>query len=212
MAKKKKDEVKFKVFKGGGDADEEEPQEDLPYIKEWELLQGPVKGTLEEARHELLSKLLKGAHCPCCGQYAKIYCRTLDSTMIRILNSIYDHYIDYGPGWVHVPSLLADDPRLSGKVKAATNGIPCKLVAWGLLEHKIRSRGDRESAAGMYRITTRGIQFLQLRVKVPLHVYSYNKKWLGFGGPLVTAKEASKEKFDYEKTVRGVANLSRVVL
>jgi hypothetical protein len=57
--------------------------------------------TLEEAKTALQAGLRKGVICACCGQFAKIYKRKLNSSMARTLITFYRR-AKTKPGWVHV--------------------------------------------------------------------------------------------------------------
>ena len=91
----------------------------------------PDTATIGEVRDWLREHVEKGAECPLCHQFAKVYRRTITSAMARALVLIW-HEGGWGKRlYVHVPSI---DPARGGDV--------AKLEHWGLIEEERVARPD----------------------------------------------------------------------
>jgi len=156
--------------------------------------------SLEYSRSWVAQNAREGVVCPCCGQYAKVYRRKLNSSMAYVLILIWRQQLGRCPdcssrlvldgkdsvvcpdercehrgglGWLHVPSFLAGQ-RLPPRVLAAIRGDWGKLKYWGLLEEKPTVRDDGSKHAGYYRITPTGVDFVKNRIVVPKYAYFYS--------------------------------------
>jgi hypothetical protein len=149
--------------------------------------------TLEEARRWVLAKRAKGVGCPCCGQFAKIYKRKLNSFMAYALVLIERYFqtarVDE---WLHVPSFL---------IKNSCSDRECaKLVYWDLITPHYAEREDGGKHAGYYRITQRGRDFVRSKITLPRYVYLYNGELLGFSDDgEISIRDALGDKFRYSE-------------
>lgn len=162
------------------------------------------RASLEDAKRWLRSRFKKGATCPCCQQFVKLYRRPLNKSMAYVLCLISCYYRgDVVDEWLHVPSyiaeMVADNPRRA----AAVRGDWAKLKLWGLIEEKPGKREDGSPRVGYYRITPLGRRFVNREIKVPAHVFIYN------GEPLrrmvseeITIVDALGTDFSYEEIMR----------
>lgn len=153
--------------------------------------------TLQEAKKYLRDNWQNGVDCPCCGQFVKRYRRQINSSMSRVLIDLYHFRSANGPvAYLHVPKFLAEHSR--PQVNDYT-----KLTAWELLEPK---RGDREDGSkrnGYWRITEKGLAFVEHRLEVPKYALMYNQKFLGFlEGETVGISATLGKKFNYEELMR----------
>jgi hypothetical protein len=123
--------------------------------------------TLSEARQALQVKLDKGAECPCCGHYAKRYRRALSALMARYLIALY--HLTKDGSWVHNRDVLA----------------------------QIENRGSNASDYGQWRITRKGMEFVEGAIRVPQRLVHVGKKIEGFSGVDITIRDALATKFDY---------------
>jgi hypothetical protein len=116
--------------------------------------------TLDEAKAELKKGLKEGTLCPCCGQDAKVYRRSISTSMVKGLLLFADLH---GSDWGHVPS-IPDLARLGGDWS--------KLRYWGLIEERIATR-ENGARSGEWRITDTGRAFLA-GSKVKKYAYTFN--------------------------------------
>ena len=142
--------------------------------------------TIEEAKSYLRKKLDKGITCPCCNQTVKMYKVKLTTGMAQVLIKFYKN-----KGWKHP---IEDFKTI--------NGDYAKLRHWGLVE---KHGGEHESdvkSNGLWRITLKGIDFIQGSVKVPEKIKLYNNNFYGFDGDkMITIRQALGNKFDFEELI-----------
>ncbi len=145
------------------------------------------KTTLEEAKLWLRARFSKGATCPCCNQFVKLYRRPFNKSMAYVLLLIARYYrrVEVKPDeWLHVPSYIAEVAVGNPRRAAAVRGDWAKLKFWGLIEEKPAVRDDGSPRVGYWRLTALGRQFVAREVTVPSHVFIYN------GEPLHRAVDA----------------------
>jgi len=157
--------------------------------------------SLDDAKKWLRVRFGKGATCPCCQQFVKLYRRPLNKSMAFVLLLIARYYRRYDvrpDEWLHVPSYITEVVASNPRRAAAVRGDWAKLKFWGLLEEKPDVRADGSPRVGYWRMTPLGRQFVAREVKVPSHVYLYN------GEPLqktvegmVTIDDALGTEFSY---------------
>ena len=147
--------------------------------------------TLAEARRAVTAGLDDGVECPCCGQFAKVYKRKLNSFMAYALIVLRNHAVRSDNQWVHIRAL-------SLRV-AAGGGELAKLCHWDLIEEMPAQREDGSRHAGFYRITARGLSFVNGETSVPRHVFIYDNGVRGFSDERTTIREALGDKFNYSE-------------
>lgn len=125
----------------------------------------------------------KGTRCPCCGQNARVYERSIYSTMARDLIKMYRAA---ETSWAHVPSTIN-----------ARGGDLLKMRYWHLLEGQEAVRDDGSSRNGSWRITDKGVRYLLGQISVPKTARVYNDRCLELKGSPVTIYDALGRKFNY---------------
>jgi hypothetical protein len=153
---------------------------------------------LEEAKIRLQSEVHLGTTCLCCGQHAQIYQRTLTSSMCKALIIWYQTTDVDADGWFHGEKVLKASPA-----GAEVRGDAPKLRFWDLVEAKADSKQDGNPCSGFYRVTEKGEQFIQSLISIPATASIYNNACIGFSEKHVNIKEALKNKFNYDKLLRG---------
>ena len=157
--------------------------------------------SLDDAKKWLRVRFGKGATCPCCNQFVKLYKRILSKSMAYVLLLMECHFSgDNVEEWLHVPSYIAEMASDNPRRAAAVRGDWAKLKFWGLIEEKPDVRADGSSRVGYWKMTPLGRQFARHQVKVPSHVYIYN------GEPLqrtveemITVVDALGTEFSYDE-------------
>lgn len=162
--------------------------------------------SLEDAKKWLRARFGKGATCPCCNQFVKLYKRPFSKSIAFVLLLIARYYRRYDvqpTEWLHVPSYLVEAVASNPRRAAAVRGDWAKLKFWGLLEEKPDVRADGSPRVGYWRMTPLGQQFVNREVKVPSHVYIYN------GSPLqiaveeqITIDDALSTEFSYDEIMK----------
>lgn len=167
--------------------------------------------SLADVKAWIQERLEQGVWCPACHQHAKIYKRRLNAAVCYVLNLLYKAHKASGvldparAEFVHVPSLIteksADNPRRA----AAVRGDAAKLKHWGLIEEQPGKRGDGSKRVGYYRITPRGIAFVQGQITVPSYVWIYNETVIDRAVTERTSfEEALSKKFNYAELMSNV--------
>lgn len=145
--------------------------------------------SLGEARDWLRERIDNGQRCPCCQQFAKVYRRKIHTAMARSLIVIYRSTQPWE--WCHLPTVLG-----------INGGDTAKATYWGLLEEEaiIRSDGGR---AGWWRLTIKGRQYVEDRVRVPKYARIYDGRCLSLVGDPVGVRDALGDGFDLADLMRG---------
>jgi hypothetical protein len=149
-----------------------------------------ARSTLEEIKKWLQERLENGVDCPCCGQFAKIYKRKLNSSMARGL-IVLVKLNRRDP--IHIPSVFTEY-----RVCASNDG--ALLRHWNLIEEVPGVRDDGSARVGYYLVTDLGRKFVAGKVRVPAYAYIYNSKLLHLDDEeTVNIREALGERFHYEE-------------
>jgi len=151
-----------------------------------------VIDTLADAISAVERGRWEGIECPCCGQYAKVYRRKLNSGMAEWLL------------WLVKQSRVASwvDIRDSS-VRGGDYG---KLTHWGLIQH-MANVDPAKRGSGFWRPTDKGIAFAERRVSVPSHVFLYNNQVIGFSDSPCSIVDALGKKFDYTMLMQNKTEL-----
>lgn len=151
-----------------------------------------LDSTLDEAKQYTRENWEKGVRCPCCDQLVKLYKRPLYATIAVNLIRLYRlNRSEYH----HITKILL--PNSSG------GGDFAKLVYWGLVEEQPKPADDtKKRTTGMWRITDKGVQFVEKRRNIPSHVQLYDGRFLGLIGDPVSIVEVLGKKFNYEELMK----------
>jgi len=125
--------------------------------------------------------------CPCCDQLVKLYMRKISAGMAQDLVKLYSHADKY----VHITSF-----------SEVHGGDFAKLAYWDLVA-TYKSDNPNSKSSGMWRVTDKGILFLERKISIPKHVYLYNQKVQGFSDDLIGIDATFKESFSYAELMYG---------
>ena len=154
----------------------------------------PKTISLEDAKEWVKTNVTKGAICPCCDQLARRYQRKLTSSMAAALILIRRAFRTQSD-WLHVPDYLSEVATESAIVRG---GDWAKLTHWQLIEAKSdESRKDGSRRVGLYKITPRGVDFVERRVTVPKYAYIYAQHLIGLSEKMTTIDDALRDRFNY---------------
>jgi hypothetical protein len=146
--------------------------------------------SVDAARAYVNANLERGVACPCCGQWAKTYKRKLNANMARGLMWLVSQWV---PGeWVNVT-------ETAPKWLLRSRELP-KLVYWQLVEERPRL-GVSSVGAGFWRPTTKGVDYVHRRVRVPAHVLVYDNAVVGYADTELDIVEALGDH-DYAALMR----------
>lgn len=133
--------------------------------------------TLEDARSRVMRGLDDGVKCPCCGQRAKRYRRTIYKSLAMTLKTM-------------AAAEVGDDGAFDVRAVKMRGGDPAKLRFWGLIE---------EVATGRWRVTDLGHGFLSGIVSVPRYVFLYDGMVTKKSDEEMTVLDALGQNFDREE-------------
>jgi len=149
----------------------------------------------DSVRTGFLNSLEQGVVCPCCGRFNKLYDRKINSSMAWTLLIIYDFYKKEKNlrKWLKVESYLKDLPN----VPTSLRGDFPKLRYWKLI---VQKEGEVEGVkTGLYKITDKGINFCENRIKLSKVAFVHNKIVKGFSEDTITIIEALGDRFSYRE-------------
>lgn len=141
----------------------------------------------------------EGYTCNCCGQFVKLYARSINSNMGLALLILYRNK---EKGFVHLENLMSEQ----GYKRC---GDASYLRHYQLIEALNEERKDGSKRNGMYKITGRGIMFCEKKLKVQKKFLIYNNQLEGFEGEEVGIEEVLGEKFNYSKLMEDSTLISK---
>lgn len=171
--------------------------------------------TLAQAKDFLRVRAKKGAYCPCCKQYVKVYKRVLGSQMARWLIWLVRTWTQQQAG-IRSPisgrlfRLEENHPWIDVKQSPVRGGDYAKLVHWNLVEHKANTGDASKRDSGLWRPTHAGIRFVHNQLLVPSHVLLYDNKLLNWKDDSITQIniiDALGKKFDYSELMGSPVNV-----
>ncbi len=142
-----------------------------------------------------------GGNCPVCERWGKVYARNLNKTMAISLQWLYTAQKEAGD-----PRTWIDVPNTAPKHVLRTNQL-ATLRWWGLIERKPEDLEDKtQKHTGFWRITLKGMDFVEGKVLVPKTVETYNAEVVGYGKELINFRTALGIKFDYSQALNSVSS------
>lgn len=147
-----------------------------------------------------------GAACPCCDQIAKVYRRSITSSMAYALLLIERHYRMVPLStWLHVPEYLSEVSAIGAPVRG---GDWAKLRYWSLIEPKDGVvRDDGSPRVGFYRLTELGRLFALNLTTVARYAYVYNGALLKLDqSKQLGIVDALGKGFDYDELMQREAS------
>lgn len=130
-----------------------------------------------------------GDYCPLCTQFAKVYKRSINSSMARDLIMMYR---DSGKDWCHLPTVRA-------KQKSRGNREESKLRYWGLVREDPEAIREDGGRAGWWQVTDKGELWVQGKIRVPKYALVYDSRCLGLKGEPVDIQTALGRRFNLEE-------------
>jgi len=150
-----------------------------------------ITSSFASVREAFLKQLgLRPADCPCCGQMAKHYRRSIHRKMAVALAFLYREDQKRPGDWVNVREIYG--PGLSGDY--------AKLRHWGLIEPK-DTRTKTVNSSGFWKITETGKNFVRNGAAIPKYAFVFDNVCLKTEGPPITFFECAGKKFDYDQVV-----------
>ena len=144
-----------------------------------------IAGMLERCYDYFISQLQKEheATCPLCKETHRVYERPLNNAMVGALVFLGRVRRDEGDKWVHVSS---EAPK-----QLVASSEHSKLRYWDLIEPQPPDEDSKNR--GMWRITDKGMRFLNGQISVPESILLLNGDLVGYGTETVTFKDKVNE-------------------
>src|SRR5580765_8069466 len=147
---------------------------------------------LGEARDWLRRQVYRGATCPCCTQFVKVYRRTLPNATARVMIALWHR--DEGQNFVFLPDVL---DRMTGTPHQGGYGTLGQFWAW--LQQQPGERADGSNRVGWWRLTDPGRSFVLGHHTVPRYAHLFNGRCLRLSGPPWSIRDALGTRFDYNQ-------------
>lgn len=141
----------------------------------------------------------KGAKCPCCRQYVKLYGRKLNTTMARGLLWLCQKSGPDG-SWVDVP-------KFGPRWLVTKGGTLATLAHWDLIESQ-ENEDKKKRTSGLWRPTKEGWDFAHGKRVAPTHVFLYNNRPIAFSNTFMGIEGALGDGFDYEELMEPIRSMS----
>jgi hypothetical protein len=139
-------------------------------------------------------KMMMISDCEKCGQVVKDYGRNINETMavgLWILRKYFDR--PDATEWLHIERHFKTITWVSA---TGTGDVP-KLRHWGLIESMEGLREDGCRKTGFYKITPKGVAFVDGRIRVMSHYHTYNGEILGYYGKPIYFRDTRWRRFNY---------------
>lgn len=155
---------------------------------------------LSSAKQYVRDHLREGIDCPCCNQRAKTYKRKLNSAMAVCLIEMYHQVIDAPGSYVHIKDMMKASQRFTLNMNG---GNFATMHYWSLIFEMAKDPEVTEKrTTGNWRITQKGIDFVEGRLTVPKYVFTYNMHLEGLSPEQISIKEALSSKFNYTELMK----------
>lgn len=154
----------------------------MSQIKNWIHWKGnPHETTIAEASEWVMDNRDEGCICPTCHQCCKVYKRTMFSSMAVGLVKMFR----LGAHKEFIRTSRIDNSGNIGKMRFL-----------GLIQ--------ASDVRGYWRITPRGMLFLDRRIKVPKYFYTYNLDCIDIDDTqMIDIDDALGKKFDLNELMNG---------
>lgn len=153
-----------------------------------------------EARAMVMRERGHGVECPCCGQNAQIYPRTITRGMLRWLAEVVRRYMK-DRAWIR-------DRRFTDG-----GGDYGKLRFWGFIEFEERPESTepkRKRQRVGVRPTRLAVAFLQGLLRVPRNALLYNGDFLKWKDQSDTISVRDVKSFNWEEIMEGIKGAEKL--
>ena len=143
---------------------------------------------VNDAKIEIMDKARhKGADCPVCGQFVRVYKRAINASMAAQLVRAYKKFGDYYG--FHIKDILEGD---GGGADFA------KLRYWNIIK-ELKNDDPKKKNSGRWIITDFGRKFVMGYRQIPKYALIYNGRFLDFDGDeIITIQDALGNRFNYQ--------------
>lgn len=136
----------------------------------------------------------KGTHCPVCDRFGKIYPRRHNSSMAVGLIWLYQQHLIEPGAYVNVGSKAPRAILKNGGSYASNHW-------WGLVEAE-ENVDTKKHTSGSWRITGKGIAFVQDEIVIPSHVLTYDAEVIDCRDTTTDISTSLGRPFNYRELMR----------
>jgi len=134
----------------------------------------------------------EGSHCPVCSRKVRLNRKALDAKMCYFLIRLYHLSHADTTKFFHVERDI--------QVSMGVGGSWAKLRYWGLIEAQPKEKHVKQSnISGMWRITVRGVGYVQMEGAVEKYINLYNRQFYNYAGRKINIKEALGDTYKYDE-------------
>ena len=134
------------------------------------------------------AQLPAGCYCPLCSHKVKVYPRRFNVGMAQTMVFMYR----FGRDWFNIGLFMKG-------VRDCHVADYTKMILWGLME-KHPGKSEDGNSCGLYRITPKGIDFVEGWIDIPSRAYEYLSNVLAFDSEEISIAEAlAGSKFNYNE-------------
>lgn len=157
--------------------------------------------TLKKLRADVKSGRVEGCTCPVCTLYVKEYERGITKCAVMTLWRVKEWYDLNDPSlktlWMHVENEINSLPKDKRPSKSrGASGDFGKLRFFGLIE-KMPNDDPKKKSSGRWRITQKGVDFLNGDVKVYEYIRMFKGKYIGSSPNMVDVQFCLGKHFSY---------------
>ena len=151
--------------------------------------------TIKESKEFLKSNYSKGCKCPSCGQMVKLYKRKLNSSN-AICMIEFAKMATVGK-WYHISDLIKYNTLLATRLNG---GEFARMRYFGLIEEMEKDpKETSKRTSGYWRITQKGVDFVNNIITVPKYVFIFDNRVQGLSDEKTNIIESLGNKFNYQE-------------
>jgi len=146
---------------------------------------------LSDAIKVVKDGMAKGIMCPCCGQYARLYERSLTGATAASL--------------IRLSKLPLGGYHHFSKFVGVTAGDYSKARYWGLMIEKPNEADSTKKHSGLWCLTERGLNFVRRAIEIPRKIKLYDGVFYGYvdEDDLVNIEDCLGTRFNYQELMTG---------
>jgi hypothetical protein len=159
--------------------------------------------TLQEATNHLEENLADGVFCPCCKRFNKEYERKFNSAMAICLLEFYKTSILNSSlrDFTHIADLFLNNKLFAENMNG---GNFATIAYWELIEEMPKDHKNTTSrTSGYWRITQKGIDFVNSKIQIPKYIYTHNATLLRVSDTVTDIQQSLGNKFNYVEMMQG---------
>jgi len=165
-----------------------------------------VERIINKLRNKVIRGRRKGCRCPVCDKYVKTYKRQITAAMVKTLwhMKLWFEETDghHNDKWMPVEDYIAKLPLARRPLPRGASSNFSLMQHWNLITPKPGNRDDGSKRNGYWRITKKGVRFLNNKIHVEKYAVEYNGELIELSDEMVDIKYCLRQKFNYEELMK----------